>query len=65
MSPVWSELTKGGKGAYRVDLGDEDVDVLQIFHSHILSLRQLENILLAIDDFQAAIRLPLADVPCT
>ena len=44
------------------NVGASQVDVLDDFRHNVFALRQLEDVLLAVDDLQGAVRLPLADV---
>jgi hypothetical protein len=39
--------------------------VLQILDGNVLPLRELEDILLAVDDLHASVRLPLTNVSCS
>ena len=44
------------------NVGASQVDVLDDFRHNVFALRQLEDVLLAVDDLQGAVGLPLADV---
>ena len=44
------------------DVGTSQVDVLDHLWHDVLALRQLEDVLLTVDDLQGPVRQPLTDV---